>query len=52
LQVLEREKISKIFQDITERLELALAGILFDEINVSDEVREQVDYIFQDFSLL
>jgi hypothetical protein len=51
LQVLEREKISKTFQDITERLEQALAGISFDDLNISDEVREQVDYIFQDFSL-
>ena len=44
LQVLDREKILKTFQDVTVRLEQALAGILFDELNISDEVREQVDY--------
>ena len=43
LQVLETEKIIKSFQDITARLEQALAGISFDELNISDEVREQVD---------
>lgn len=34
----------KTFQDVTARLEQALAGISFDELNISDEVREQVDY--------
>ncbi|OEL14704.1 E3 ubiquitin-protein ligase SPL11, partial [Dichanthelium oligosanthes] len=38
VEVLEREKIMKTFQDITARLEQALAGISFDELNISDEV--------------
>ncbi|TKV96854.2 hypothetical protein SEVIR_9G456100v4 [Setaria viridis] len=47
--VLEREKIMKTFQDITERLEQALAGISFDELNISDEVREQVELVHAQF---
>jgi len=49
LQVLDREKIMKTFQDVTARLEQALAGISFDELNISDEVREQVDYYIPEF---
>ena len=45
LQVLEREKIMHTFQDITSRLEQALAGISFDELGISDEVREQVNHL-------
>jgi hypothetical protein len=47
--VLEREKIMKSFQDITARLEQALAGISFDELNISDEVREQVELVHAQF---
>lgn len=32
----------KSFQDITARLEQALGLISFDELDISDEVREQV----------
>jgi hypothetical protein len=39
----------KTFQDVTVRLEQALAGISFDELNISDEVREQVDYYIPEF---
>ena len=49
MQVLDREKIMKTFQDVTARLEQALAGISFDELNISDEVREQVDYYIPEF---
>jgi hypothetical protein len=49
LQVLDREKIMKTFQDVTARLEQALAGISFDELDISDEVREQVDYYIPEF---
>ena len=45
LQVLEREKIMQTFQDITSKLEQALAGISFDELGISDEVREQVNHL-------
>ncbi|XP_062210773.1 protein spotted leaf 11-like [Phragmites australis] len=47
--VLSREKIMKTFQDITARLEQALAGISFDELNISDEVREQVELVHTQF---
>lgn len=32
----------KKFQEITSKLEQALAGISFEELDISDEVREQV----------
>lgn len=47
--VLDREKIMKTFQDVTARLEQALAGISFDELNISDEVREQVELVHTQF---
>lgn len=47
--VLEREKIMQTFQDITSRLEHALAGISFDELGISDEVREQVELVHAQF---
>ncbi|KAM0885396.1 hypothetical protein ACQ4PT_030364 [Festuca glaucescens] len=47
--VLEREKIMQTFQDITSRLEQALAGISFDELGISDEVREQVELVHAQF---
>lgn len=37
------------FQDITSRLEQALAGISFDELGISDEVREQVIFLTLEF---
>lgn len=47
--VLDREKIMKTFQDVTASLEQALAGISFDELNISDEVREQVELVHTQF---
>lgn len=47
--VLEREKIMKSFQDITARLEQALGLISFDELDISDEVREQVELVHAQF---
>ncbi|KAL6645877.1 hypothetical protein ACP70R_017485 [Stipagrostis hirtigluma subsp. patula] len=47
--VLERETIMKTFHDITAKLEQALAGISFDELNISDEVREQVELVHTQF---
>lgn len=47
--VLERDKIMQTFQDITSRLEQALAGISFDELGISDEVREQVELVHAQF---
>lgn len=39
----------KTFQDVTASLEQALAGISFDELNISDEVREQVELVHTQF---
>uniref|UniRef100_A0A0E0J239 RING-type E3 ubiquitin transferase n=1 Tax=Oryza nivara TaxID=4536 RepID=A0A0E0J239_ORYNI len=47
--VLEREKIMMSFQDITARLEQALGLISFDELDISDEVREQVELVHAQF---
>ncbi|KAL5218083.1 hypothetical protein ABZP36_018767 [Zizania latifolia] len=47
--VLEREKIMKSLQDITARLEQALGGISFDELDISDEVREQIELVHAQF---
>uniref|UniRef100_A0A0D9VSH8 RING-type E3 ubiquitin transferase n=1 Tax=Leersia perrieri TaxID=77586 RepID=A0A0D9VSH8_9ORYZ len=47
--VLEREKIMKSSQDITARLEQALGLISFDELEISDEVREQVELVHAQF---
>ncbi|KAJ1297754.1 hypothetical protein BS78_01G401000 [Paspalum vaginatum] len=47
--VLDRDKIMKTFQDVTASLEKALAGISFDELNISDEVREQVELVHAQF---
>ncbi|XP_006649845.1 protein spotted leaf 11-like isoform X2 [Oryza brachyantha] len=47
--VLEREKVMKSFQDITARLEQALGSISFDELEISDEVREQVELVHAQF---
>lgn len=35
----------KKFQEVTARLEQALSGISYEELDISDEVKEQV-YIF------
>ena len=42
VQVLEREKNMKRFQDVTVQLEQALGGISLEKLDISDEVREQV----------
>ena len=44
MQVLDREKIMSRFQEVTTELEQALSGICFDELGISDEVKEQVTY--------
>ncbi|KAG1337887.1 protein spotted leaf 11 [Cocos nucifera] len=47
--VLERDKIMKRFQEVTAQLEQALGGISFDELDISDEVREQVELVHAQF---
>lgn len=47
--VLERNKITKWFQEVTVRLEQALDAISFDKLDISDEVREQVELVHAQF---
>ncbi|PKA51936.1 U-box domain-containing protein 13 [Apostasia shenzhenica] len=47
--VLERDKITKRFQEVTAQLEQALDGISFDKLDISDEVREQVELVHAQF---
>ncbi|KAJ0979448.1 hypothetical protein J5N97_014922 [Dioscorea zingiberensis] len=47
--VLEMEKIMKSFQDITVQLEQALSEISFEKLDISDEVREQVELVHAQF---
>lgn len=42
LQVLEREQIMKKFHEVTTQLEQALGGVHYEELDISDEVKEQV----------
>lgn len=42
IQVLDRDQIMERFQEVTSQLEQALAGISYDKLDISDEVREQV----------
>lgn len=41
-QVLERDGMVKRFQDVTTQLDQALDAIPFEELQISEEVREQV----------
>lgn len=41
-QVLEREKMIKRFHDVISQIDQALDGISFDKLEISEEVREQV----------
>ncbi|KAH0462198.1 hypothetical protein IEQ34_009773 [Dendrobium chrysotoxum] len=47
--VLERDKMTKWFQEVTAQLEQALDAILFDKLDISDEVREQVELVHTQF---
>ncbi|RWV91094.1 hypothetical protein GW17_00046648, partial [Ensete ventricosum] len=50
--VLEREKTTKRFLEVTVQLEQALSEVPFDMLNISDEVREQVKIFVKKFSFL
>lgn len=45
MQVLERDTIMQRFHEVTTQLEQALSGIVYDKLDISDEVREQVKAI-------
>ncbi|XP_043700886.1 U-box domain-containing protein 13-like isoform X1 [Telopea speciosissima] len=47
--VLEREQIMNQFQEVTAWLEQALSGISYDKLEISDEVREQVELVLAQF---
>lgn len=42
MQVLEREQIMNKFHEVTARLEQALSRISYENLDISDEVKEQV----------
>ncbi|XP_042511252.1 U-box domain-containing protein 13-like isoform X2 [Macadamia integrifolia] len=46
---LEREQIMNEFLEVTARLEQALSGISYDKLEISDEVREQVELVLAQF---
>lgn len=47
LQVLEKDTVMKRFQEVSSQLEQALGQISFDDLDISDEVREQVSNLWQ-----
>ncbi|KAM1453413.1 hypothetical protein EV1_003053 [Malus domestica] len=47
--VLEREQIMMKFYEVTARLEQALSGISFENLDISDEVKEHVELILARF---
>lgn len=47
--VLEREQIRSKFHEVTAQLEQALSGITFENLDISDEVKEQVELVLTQF---
>ncbi|KAJ7980868.1 RING-type E3 ubiquitin transferase [Quillaja saponaria] len=47
--VLERKQIMNKFQEVTASLEQALSGISYDKLDMSDEVKEQVELVLAQF---
>ncbi|XP_014494078.1 U-box domain-containing protein 13 [Vigna radiata var. radiata] len=47
--VLERDGIMNKFYDVTARLEQSLGGISYDKLDISDEVKEQVELVLAQF---
>ncbi|XP_059300517.1 U-box domain-containing protein 13-like isoform X1 [Lycium ferocissimum] len=47
--VLEREQIMKKFHEVTTQLEQALGGVHYEELDISDEVKEQVELVLSQF---
>ncbi|KAL2328747.1 hypothetical protein Fmac_022174 [Flemingia macrophylla] len=47
--VLERDKIMNKFYEVTARLEQSLGGISYDKLEISDEVKEQVELVLAQF---
>ncbi|XP_020214350.1 U-box domain-containing protein 13 [Cajanus cajan] len=47
--VLERDRIMNKFYEVTARLEQSLGGISYDKLDISDEVKEQVELVLAQF---
>ncbi|MCD7458116.1 U-box domain-containing protein 13 [Datura stramonium] len=47
--VLEREQIMNKFHGVTTQLEQALGGVHYEELDISDEVKEQVELVLSQF---
>ncbi|CAI9759172.1 unnamed protein product [Fraxinus pennsylvanica] len=47
--VLEREQVVKKFQEVTAQLEQALCGISFEKLDISDEIKEQIELVLAQF---
>eukprot|EP01018_Ginkgo_biloba_P034036 Gb_21414 [translate_table: standard] len=47
--VLEREQVASKFRDVTIQLEQALNGLSYEQLDISDEVREQVELVHAQF---
>ncbi|XXG66257.1 hypothetical protein AAC387_Pa05g3777 [Persea americana] len=47
--VLERDTIMQRFNEVTSLLEQALSGVVYDKLDISDEVREQVELVHAQF---
>ncbi|CAJ1933106.1 unnamed protein product [Sphenostylis stenocarpa] len=47
--VLERDGIMNKFYEVTARLEQSLGGISYDKLDISDEVKEQVELVLAQF---
>ncbi|KAF5467074.1 hypothetical protein F2P56_016936 [Juglans regia] len=48
-QALQREKIAQKFHHVTEQIEAALNEIHYDNLNISEEVREQIELVHAQF---
>ncbi|KAI3926431.1 hypothetical protein MKX01_032619 [Papaver californicum] len=47
--VLEREQTMRKYQEVSARLEQSLSGIILGKLDISDEVKEQVDLVISQF---
>ncbi|XP_059660729.1 U-box domain-containing protein 13-like [Cornus florida] len=47
--VLERDQIMNRFQEVTTHLEQALGGVSYEKLDISDEVKEQVELVLSQF---
>ncbi|KAE8729477.1 U-box domain-containing protein 13 [Hibiscus syriacus] len=47
--VLERDQIMRKFHEVTARVEQALSGITYEDLDISDEVKEQVELVLAQF---